>query len=145
MPYRELAEKLLENMILADKSKLLSKLSKIIHGEMFALRVIATHDSGITPGDISKAAGTSPARIAAELNNLENKGLITREIDPSNRRRILVHLTPDGENFATQYRCEAIQAAAILLEQLGKKDAQEYVRIIGKLGEMQEKAERELE
>lgn len=141
MPYKELAEKLLENMILADKSKLLSVLSKIIHGEMFAIRVIAAHSDGITPGDISKAAGTSPARIAAELNNLESKGLITREIDFGNRRRILVRLTPDGEKTAEEYRFKAIQAAGELLNRLGEKDALEYVRIIGKLGEIQSKEE----
>ena len=134
MDYTELAEKLLENMILANKSKSLLKLSKIIHGEMFALQMIAVHNRGITPGDISKAAGTSPARIAAELKSLENKGLITREIDPENRRKILVHLTPEGVKCADEYRSEAKQIAVDLLSQLGIHDAQEYIRIIGKLG-----------
>ena len=137
MVYTELAEQLLENMILANKSKSLLKLSKIIHGEMFALQMIASHHNNITPGDISKAAGTSPARIAAELNSLENKGLIIREIDPNNRRRILVRLTPDGENSANKYRCEGMEVAVELLSQLGEQDAREYVRIIGKLGEIQ--------
>lgn len=138
MCYTELAEELLKNMTLANKSKPLAKLSKIIHGEMFALQMIALHDNDITPGDISKAAGTSPARIAAELNNLEHKGLITREIDPVNRRRILICLTAEGKKIADEHRCDVINAATLLLKQLGKKDAKEYVRIIGKLGEIQD-------
>ena len=135
MCYTQLAEQLLENMILANRSKLLTQLSKIIHGETFALRMIAINSS-ITPGDISKAAGTSPARIAAELNNLEHKGLITREIDPHNRRRILVHLTAEGEKAAEKNHGEVIGAAVTLLEQLGERDAREYVRIVGRLGEL---------
>jgi len=141
MYYTELAEELLEKMILANKSKSLVKLSQIGHGEIFALQVIAVHDGNITPGDISKAACTTPARIAAELNSLENKQLITREIDPSNRRRILVHITPDGEKAATKNHCEFIDAAVMMLKQLGEQDAREYVRIIGKMAKTQNDAE----
>ena len=134
MPYTVLAEKLLENMIFANKSQAFSKLAKISHGEMFALHIISTHNGDITPSDISKIAGTSPARIAAELNSLEHKGLITREIDPNNRRRILVCLTPDGIKGAKEHHKEAMQIATDLLLQLGEKDAREYVQIMGKLG-----------
>lgn len=131
-----LAEQLLESMVSANKSKTLLRLSQIIHGEMFALQMIATHDN-ITPGYISKAAGTSPARIAAELNNLENKGFITREIDQNNRRRILVHLTTAGKKHANDYRCEGVDVAMELISQLGEADAREYIRIMNKLGEVQ--------
>ena len=141
MYYTALAGELVEKMILANKSKSLAKLSQIGHGEIFALQVIAGHDSDITPGDISKAACTTPARIAAELNSLENKELITREIDPSNRRRILVRLTADGEKAVAKNHGEFIDAAVMLLEQLGERDAQEYVRIIGKLAGTQKNAE----
>ena len=134
MCYKELAEELLRNMILANQSQSFAKLSKAIHGEMFVLQMIAIHDGNITPSEISKIAGTSPARVAAELNSLEHKGLITREIDPGNRRRILVRLTPDGVKSADGHHSEAVELAVKLLSQLGEQDAREYVRIIGKLG-----------
>lgn len=134
MEYVKLAGELLDNMVLANKSKALAKLSKITHGEMFVLEMIALHDGKITPSDISKIAGTTPARVAAELKSLENKGFIRREIDVENRRKILVKITPNGKNNATKHRHEAMQIAVELLSQLGKDDAKEYVRIIGKLG-----------
>jgi len=141
MHYTALARELVKKMILANKSESLAKLSQIGHGEIFALQVIAIHDGNITPGDISKAASTTPARIAAELNSLENKKLITREIDTNNRRRILVRITPAGKKAATKNQCEFIDAAVMLLKQLGEQDAREYVRIIGKLAETQNDAE----
>ena len=137
MQHSIFAEKLLENMILSNKSELIVKLSKAIHGELYALQIVAMHDSNITPGDISREAGISPARIAAELNSLENKGFITRKIDPGNRRRILVCLTPEGVKSAAEHHREALEAANMLLEQLGEQDSREYIRIIGKLGDMQ--------
>ena len=134
MSYTVIAEELLENMILANKSQSYSKLYKAVHGERFALQMIAMHNGMITPSEISRIAGTSPARIAAELNKLEQKGLITREIDPNNRRRILVHLTIDGIKSAEENHREVVQIAVELLTQLGEQDAREYTRIIGKLG-----------
>ena len=135
MRYAEMTKQLLENMIHANKSQSFTKLSKVVQGELFALHMIALHDGDISPGEISKSAGTSPARIAAELNSLEHKGLITREIDPNNRRRILVHLTPEGKKREAEHHNEAQQVAAGLLSQLGEKDAREYIRIIRKLGD----------
>ena len=135
MHYTELAKELLANMILANKSQSFTKLSKAVHGEMFALHMIAMHNGDISPSEISKIAGTSPARIAAELNNLEQKGLITREIDPNNRRRILVCLTPDGKEREAEHHHEALRIAVDVLSQLGEQDAREYTRIIGKLGD----------
>ena len=134
MSYTELAEELLENMILANRSQTFAKLAKAIHGERFALQMVAFHNGGITPSEISRIAGTTPARIAAELNSLEQKGLITREIDPGNRRRILVYLTPEGVKSADECRREVVKIAVELLSQLGEQDAREYVRILGKLG-----------
>ena len=134
MSYTEIAEELLENMILANKSQPYAKLYKAVHGEKFALQMIAMHNGSITPSEISRIAGTTPARIAAELNNLEHKGLITREIDSSNRRRILVHLTPEGIKSADEFHREVVQIAVELLSQLGEQDAREYVRILRKLG-----------
>ena len=135
MRYTDMAKELLKSMILANKSQSFTKLSKAIHGELFALHMVALHDGDISPGEISKIAGTSPARIAAELNSLEHKGLITREIDPNNRRRILVYLTPEGKKREVEHHREAQQVAAGLLSQLGEQDACEYIRLIRKLGE----------
>lgn len=58
-------------------------------------------------GDVSRAAVTTPAEIAARLqvrvqsltdsiNELEARGLLSRRPDESDRRRQLVELTPDG-------------------------------------------------
>ena len=132
--YSELAEKLFENMIMANKSSSFSKLSKTIHGEMFALHLIDIHNGDITPSEISKIASTSNARITAELNSLEKKGLVTREIDINNRRRVLVRLTPEGKKVAREHHKHIMQETEELLSTLGEKDAKAYIRIIGKIG-----------
>lgn len=134
MGYLEYAEKLFENMILANKSSSFAKLTKTIHGEMFALQLIDTHNGDITPSEISKIANTSNARTTAELNNLEKKGLVTREIDTNNRRRVLIHLTPEGKKMAREHHSHIMQETEELLSRLGEEDTKAYIRILGKIG-----------
>ena len=74
-------------------------------------------------------AQSSTARIAVVLNTLEKKGYITRAIDPSDRRRVLVSLTPAGAEYIQGVRRQLRQRMRVLLEELGEADAKEYLRI----------------
>ncbi|MCL2085183.1 MAG: MarR family winged helix-turn-helix transcriptional regulator, partial [Oscillospiraceae bacterium] len=78
----------------------------------------------------------SSARVAAALNSLEQKGLITRQINKDDRRKILVGVTEHGKKMAEKHRQDVIGVAAKLLNLLGEHDAKEYVRITGKLAEI---------
>jgi DNA-binding MarR family transcriptional regulator len=53
----------------------------------------------LTPGALAKAMMLSPSATTTRLDRLERKGLIARELDPGNRRSMLVSLTDEG--FAT--------------------------------------------
>jgi DNA-binding MarR family transcriptional regulator len=48
----------------------------------------------VTPGRLSKLMGLSPGSITTSLKNLENAGLIRRETDPTDGRRILLRFVP---------------------------------------------------
>jgi DNA mismatch repair ATPase MutS len=71
--------------------------------------------------------------IAAVLNGLEDKGLITRRIDKNDRRKVVVSLTETGRAAEEAQRAEFIGHAAAMLAKLGDDDAKEFVRIIKKL------------
>ncbi|TXC85518.1 MarR family winged helix-turn-helix transcriptional regulator [Paraburkholderia azotifigens] len=48
----------------------------------------------VTPGRLSKLMGLSPGSITSSLKNLEKVGLISREPDPTDGRRILLRFIP---------------------------------------------------
>lgn len=48
----------------------------------------------VTPGRLSKLTGLSPGTITTSLKNLEKAGLIKRETDPTDGRRILLRFIP---------------------------------------------------
>jgi len=107
-----------------------------MRGEAFALQFIAMREGEVIPSDISSEMGISSARVAAALNSLESKGLITRRIDVSDRRRILIELTQAGKEQAQEHGRKIFQMTKKIMEYLGEDDAREYIRIMGRLAEM---------
>lgn len=136
MDYMELAHEFMESMKAFRKARMHKNINDSLHGEAFILQCIYQQGGEILPGEISNEMEVSSARVAAALNSLEKKKLITRNIDVNDRRRILVALTPAGIEFAEQYRQTILRDTAGMLEKLGEHDAQEYVRINKRLAEI---------
>lgn len=129
MDYRELAAEFFKDLHSLKKARPQRHISESLRGETFALQYIAYHDGPVLPGEISGEMGISSARIAAALNNLEKKGLVTRRIDPDDRRRILVELTELGKEQARKHTEEILDNITQMLSVLSEQDAREYVRI----------------
>lgn len=106
-----------------------------MQGEAFVIQFLAHSPKAVIPSEISATMGISSARIAAALGNLENKKLITRSIDPSDRRRILVELTGEGEVMAREHHQMVLEHMTKMLSLLDEEEAIEYVRLTGKLAE----------
>lgn len=53
-----------------------------------------------TKTDLSKAASTTYANAVSRINDLEEKGYITDELDQEDRRNHIVSLTEQGEKMA---------------------------------------------
>lgn len=138
MDYRVLAEDFFEKAVLIFNAKKHKNINDAMHGETFALQLIAFRgetDNKIQPSEIGHKMNVSSARIAQTLNSIEKKGWITRDIDLNDRRKIIISLTPEGKKQAENCRKSVIDNAAKMLELLGEDDAEEYVRITGKLAD----------
>ena len=131
--YEQLANELVqvnEALLHQPAQDLLSKLSR---GEHFVLNYLLTHYGQAHPTDLSRHMVVSTARIAALLNRMEEKGLISRLPDPLDNRQIIVSLSPKGEKAIEAFRKKVIQATARMLELLGPDDSQEFLRLQRKL------------
>lgn len=141
MDYSKLAEEFLQNTYRLSRHSMYKKINESMHGEIFALQYIASQKGAVQPSEISNMTHVSSARIAATLNSLESKGLITRRIDSKDRRRILVELTPNGKEEANKYFHKILKKVSYILSELGEHDATEFVRIINKLSEINKKTQ----
>lgn len=135
MDYEKLAHEFMSIMYQMRKRGAQKQISESMHGELFVLGYISNHEGNVIPSEISNEVGISTARVAATLNSLENKGLITRKIDVNDRRRILVEMTPTGKEQIENHIQTIMKITTGMLQYLGEQDAKEYVRIMGRLAE----------
>jgi len=133
--YSELARQFIRTSHQMRKFGPQKKINETMHGEIFMVMFLSEKRDSVLPSEISGAMDISSARVAAVLNSLEGKGLVTREIDRNDRRRILVKLTPAGREQAEEYDRMSLSSAAHMLELLGEEDAKELLRILKKLAD----------
>ena len=76
----------------------------------------------IVPSDIARYIGASTARVANILNNLEEKGMISREISREDRRKILVFLTDKGRKETKERRTRTITRISNVFEAMGERE-----------------------
>ncbi|QSB12628.1 MarR family transcriptional regulator [Natronosporangium hydrolyticum] len=59
----------------------------------------ASPDAGMTAGALARFTLVTSGAVTNRLDRLVAKGYITREVDPANRRSVLVALTPAGREL----------------------------------------------
>lgn len=134
--FREAAEELQKLMTGHRRSGFMERNGLFAKGEMFALGFLYKRGGEVLPGEISEKMGISSARIASILNALERKELVTRRIDPTDRRKILVKLTGEGSAKALAHREEALSEMENILRGMGEDDTKELIRLLRKLSDI---------
>lgn len=114
----------------ADRTALLDELADLTLPLMWTLRQAASRAleplglrpgkglllgmiaSGIaSPSTLAELLETTPPTLSSLLSDLEERGLVARRIDPSDRRRVLVEVTDEGRAMTERIR-EAWQVEA---------------------------------
>lgn len=72
--------------------------------EMLQVLSSLWHEQGITQQVLAERTAKDKACLTNLMNNLEKKGYVQREEDPTDRRSKLVFLTNEGEEFRNQIR-----------------------------------------
>ena len=72
--------------------------------EMLQVLSSLWHEQGITQQVLAERTAKDKACLTNLMNNLEKKGYVRREEDPTDRRSKLVFLTNEGEEFRNQIR-----------------------------------------
>jgi DNA-binding MarR family transcriptional regulator len=86
-----------------------------------------------SPGELARFTHQTPAGMTRTLDRLEGRGLVQREGDPTDRRRIRVSLTREGSDFAERKLEVQIEALHALLDGL---DPQALKRISAAIDEL---------
>ena len=101
----------------------------------FGLLSILISRPGIDQATLGAELGLDPANVAEILRRLEDRQLLTRVVDPQNRRRKLCLATSDGKKFVQRYQKDMQLSQQQLLSPLNPADRQTFMELLGRLVE----------
>lgn len=111
-----------------------TSLAEFLQGEMHVMyNLYLNKDMEINPSILSDNLHVSRSRITSALSSLREKGYVTMEISESDRRRMCVQLTYEGEEFIKSKMQNVEYYFDNIVQGLGHKNTEELIRLI-KLG-----------
>jgi DNA-binding MarR family transcriptional regulator len=104
--------------------------------EFLTLSLLHHHDTLIV-GDIQRQLGVLPAQMSRIIRSLETRErpLIACRINPNDKRKIDVVLTPEGIAAFQEYQSARISSISGLVGKLAEEDLDDLHRLLGKLHE----------
>ena len=86
-------------------------------------------------GDIQRVLGILPAQMSRIIRSLENRDdpLIECRINPRDKRKIDVCLTPTGERALAEYQGVRVGRLIAKLQHMSDEDQEELLRVLNKL------------
>ena len=111
-----------------------NRFSSTLCGEM-VMRLLHNSRQKMTAGELSSRLDMTTSRIAAVLGSLQKKGLLERESDEKDRRRVLVSLTEAGERLCEKRKRHFMNKISQMLSMLGE-DAPTFVHLLGRVFEI---------
>lgn len=115
----------------------------VSHAEFMILNIIKRMTSELGVGarvsEISNELNVAPPTVTQQLNNLETRDYIARQIDKGDRRVIRVTLTPSGLVLIEKAHNDFISSITGLVEYLGEEDSDQLSNLMNKVYDYFEK------
>ena len=109
-------------------------------GEFLLLQALKGHHAethGSTyVSDLHTRLPMSKPAVSQLLGGLEERGLIHREIDTGDRRKIAVTLTPEGKALMRRMQERMDGQFGLVLERFGEEDTRQLITLLSRLGDI---------
>ncbi len=130
VPYGEQLYRVLFQIVGNKKN---ASLLESLRGENAVLTWLVRQQEDVHPGDLAEKLSLVPGRMTDILKTLEKKGMIRRERDPEDRRRVLVRITPKGARSVMDRREQIRVQYSGLYEELGLDDTIKLIELLHKV------------
>lgn len=131
-----LAGKMMDAFDSINRQDLFEKMKTTFKGENLILAMLMEMGGKATPGELMKSAECTAARLTAIAKSLETKGLVNRIQNAEDKRSTIIEMTADGITKFMNLQKEAAESVFNLIEKLGERDAEEFIRLVSRLSEI---------
>lgn len=98
---------------------------RLAPGQPKVLRYIQSHEN-CKLKDIAKECDVESATVSKILNNLEEKGMLTKAINPHNKRAYQLNLTEEGKKALEKWDAHCLEVEQISLEGFSDEEKQQF-------------------
>jgi DNA-binding MarR family transcriptional regulator len=110
--------------------------------EFMTLAALHQHQTMIV-GDIQRILGVLPAQMSRIIRSLESRStpLVACQINPKDKRKIDVQLTPAGEQVLAEYVLPRVRAISDLLSHLNDEERESLGHLLDRLHSLTDAAD----
>ena len=123
---------LLKSLLNAEFGKK-SGLTDLTMPEYALMRQFALDNNTTDLTSVREYLAVTKASVSQMLASLEKRGLLVRQIDPANRRNLIVTLTPVGIERLRKKEFQVERRVQELLTELGRTDALQFIMLINNM------------
>lgn len=102
--------------------------------EHFTLRMLHTINEGkkVMPSQLAKKMDLSMPAITHQLKALEKRGYVVREMSKTDRRRVYVYVSDEGNKLFERMREHRREFMCGFIEYLGEEETEKFLLLISK-------------
>lgn len=93
---------------------------------------------GVKVSELAKSIRATMPGVSRMLSSLEDKGIIERRIDPSDRRNTLVYITKDGADKIKGYVQRLDTYLDVVFERFGEENVAKIMELMSQISEIAE-------
>jgi DNA-binding MarR family transcriptional regulator len=101
-------------------------------GQFYALSRLDEHGT-VSQNHLGRLAAMDPATIQGVIRRLSDRGYVHRLPDPSDRRRMLLRMTPEAQQIVRHIHDAAQRAQDAFLDPLDNRERQKLQALLRKL------------
>jgi DNA-binding MarR family transcriptional regulator len=107
---------------------------KLSQGRFYTLLTLLRFpEKKACPSELAKRIGVTRATLTGFVNGLEKDGLVVREVNREDRRKILVHLTSEGNQKLESVIPEYYRRVRLVLQVLSEEERSQLMAFISQI------------
>ncbi len=95
-----------------------------------ALAILEGAGEPLSPTTIAERLIVTTATVTSLLDTLEKRGLVVRQADTSDRRKLLIRITDEGRTIVDAFLPEIIALQTAVMAELGEPQRRQLLRLL---------------